>query len=78
MRLKPNTQYPDLFSEEIHCEVLSVEMEIHKLHDALARVDLSLTLLRYRERRRRGDKARIPGPVLHLSGSRNLPRTQKL
>src|SRR6202521_4864769 len=32
-------------------------MEIHKLNDALARVDLSLTLLRYRERHRRGDKA---------------------
>ena len=77
MRLKLNTQYPDLFSEGNHAGVLRVEMEIHKLNDALAPVDLSPTLLRYRERWR-GDKARIPGPVLHPIGSRNLLRTQKL
>ena len=58
--------------------VLRVDVEIHKLNDALTRVGLSITLPRYRERHRRGDKVRIPRPVLHPSGSRDFLRTQKL
>jgi len=58
--------------------VLRVDVEIHKLNDALARVGLSITPFRYRERHRRGDKVRILRPVLHPTGSRDLLRTQKL
>jgi hypothetical protein len=42
-------------------------VEIHKLNDALARVDLSLTLLRYRERRGLTMSPVFPSfPVPHL------------
>ena len=53
-------------------------MEIHELSNAPACVSLRLPFLRYRKRHRCSNEARIPGRVLHVSGSRHLLRAQGL